>query len=422
MRMNNYKFKKVGDYIHLHFTYKGVLLRQTTGIKAKGLKVINNLTGNKDVDAQILTVSNFLNDAIINDWPPQRLELSLSKFTEQFRNVKAEQGSILDYIDKYIQLLEDPHVDILDKPKGSSASTIKQFKAMRSLWAECHDGSLDRDDYSILTAAEPDAAKRILRLNRKIKEFVRLMDSKGKTVGTIRNYLSKLDRIFSWVKSNYYVVLEYGDVNLPTPDVNKFAMTDELFKFLLKMKADDAVEERKLLALQVQMMTSLRWSDLSRLKLWEHVKDNDDVYYVSIETQKTKEKVITPIPFELVKQWSHSDFVLQLDSLLEGVSYEEYTQFIRDQVKKHPHGHRTMKKVKTFLMDKQVAEIPIWEGITSHDIRKASISFYGDYGLDARLISGHKAGSKVFEEVYSKPDAFKKLRPFVAMQEELFDE
>ena len=422
MRMNNYKFKKVGDYIHLHFTYKGVLLRQTTGIKAKGLKVTNNLTGNKDVDSQLLTVSNFLNDAIINDWPPQRLEMSLSKFTEQFRNVKADQGSMLDYIDKYIQLLEDPHVDILDKPKGSSASTIKQFKAMRSLWAECHDGSLDRDDYSILTAAEPDAAKRILRLNRKIKEFVRLMDSKGKTVGTIRNYLSKLDRIFSWVKSNYYVVLEYGDVNLPTPDVNKFAMTDELFKFLLKMKADDAVEERKLLALQVQMMTSLRWSDLSRLKLWEHVKDKDGVYYVSIETQKTKEQVVTPIPHELIKRWSHADFVLQLDSLLEGVSYEEYTQFIRDRVAEHPHGHQTMKKVKTFLMDKQVAEIPIWEGITSHDIRKASISFYGDYGLDARLISGHKAGSKVFEEVYSKPDAFKKLRPFVAMQEELFGE
>ena len=85
----------------------------------------------------------------------------------------------------------------------------------------------------------------------------------------------------------------------------------------------------------------------------------------------------------------------------------------------HKLGHKKVKKTKTFLNTTKVFEEKMYQIINPHDIRKASLSYFQEAGLNASVISGHTEGSKVFSEVYDNSSKYRRLKPFISLVEGL---
>ena len=400
--MKKYNLRKVGDYIHLSMTWMdGTFFRQTTGITTKhqlsGGKARESETNEKLAKLRLLIRTSEAEGISVDVFKQRLKKFAIKSKAKSQPNLDTLAGIMASYLD----LLTDPNVDILDKPRGHSPSTIRQLRAAISQWSK-FGVVVHVNDYDI---NQGEARPRIKAFNKVIKDFIRFLSTKNRSVSTISNYIGKIDTVLSWANDAHFIRMEYGRINLPKQKPDKFSMPNELFEYLLRTK--DSSEYNR--AFKIHLLTGLRFGDLAYLTQ-ENVECKNGQYYINVVQKKTSQEVTIPIPQQLATGW---------DILLSDKSREKYTKYIRSMVYQHKLGHKKVKKTKTFLNTTKVFEEKMYQVITTHDIRKASLSYFQEAGLNASVISGHTEGSKVFSEVYDNSSKYRRLKPFISLVEGL---
>ncbi len=159
----------------------------------------------------------------------------------------------------------------------------------------------------------------------------------------------------------------------------------------------------------------LRYSDFSRIKPENIIKDGSD-YFIKITTQKTGERVIIPahpMALEILKKYKSEN-----STLPRSVSGQRFNDYIKEACKivgeaeskaaGKPVGFNEIGRLST------EPELQLWQCVSSHTARRSMATNYYLEGfpvIDLTKITGHKTESSFLRYIkLSKLDAARRLQ------------
>ncbi len=147
----------------------------------------------------------------------------------------------------------------------------------------------------------------------------------------------------------------------------------------------------------------LRYSDFSRIKPENIIKDGPD-YYINLKTQKTGEVVIipcNPIVLEIFDKYKSEN-----NTLPRAVSSQKFNDYIKECCQQA--GLNEVGRLST------EAELQLWQCVSSHTARRSMATNYYLEGfpvIDLMKITGHKTESSFLRYIkLSKLDAARRLQ------------
>lgn len=382
---------------------------------AKAISAENKLIGNKLTNIENALVGELQNYNKSNTLPEVAdLKIFLDKFlSKKIKPVRVSRVVGMTLIDFYENFVEDMKNGIRVNKKG-----VNNGRTMVSGYLKSHRTTIANiKNFQIVYNNGKAFSIDDINLDW-YREFVKMLRDENKALNTIG---AQVKNIKTFLKYSYSKGLHTNTIYLNEDfiamreDNNHIYLTEDELNKIYEVDLSDkprlnSVRDLFILA----CYTGLRYSDFSKLKKTDFVKDGS-YYILNVKTQKTRKDVSIPLKRCVIEIMNKYDW-----SLPTAISNQKMNDYLKE-IGKLADIKSEFEMSKTYKNEKFGVIKPKYEFITCHTARRSlatNMYLNGFAESDIMSITGHK-DPKVFRN-YIKADSLQKAKKMLKNRSDYF--